>query len=473
MGTKSKLELSELYPIDGECLRFMRAHHGRWREIYRGTPPWAPEGRTHGWKGMGAAKMLCGYLAGLNTAECEIEVGRRDGPADRFVRETLRDNAFFYNLARYSELCEAMGGAVLKPYNNGRRLVIDFVDASCFYPISWDNRRILEGVFVSRMGRGDREYVRLEAHTMAAEGGEPCVVIENRLFEGGRGGTFGREVPLETLPELGALAPRAVFLREKPLFSYLYPASANNLSLGVPLGISRFAGAEETLRAVDAAFLEWQLDRAASRKRILAPAEWFRRRVSDDGEVETRWDEDTTVYQKLNYRAVEDQTPSVFAPSFEVERHLADLQGLLDLLCAQTGLSNGSLAFDGETGGGVKTATEVRSQNSRTFQTVAQNQRILGEAVGDLVETLLYLGRHPDFGMLPPGEQEISVRFDDSVTPDRESYISEGVSLAGRGLLSKHTFFTQYLQMTAEEAKAELRRLREEETVDAGGAVKG
>ena len=64
--------------------------------------------------------------------------------------------------------------------------------------------------------------------------------------------------------------------------------------------------------------------------------------------------------------------------------------------------------------------------------------------------------------------------FDDGVTQDRQTNISEGVMLVGAGLLSRFTFLTdrKYGQgLTEGEAREELERIREENRTDAAGAT--
>jgi hypothetical protein len=63
------------------------------------------------------------------------------------------------------------------------------------------------------------------------------------------------------------------------------------------------------------------------------------------------------------------------------------------------------------------------------------------------------------------------VAFDDGVTQDRQTNISEGVMLVSSGLLSKYKFLTdkKYGQgLTPEEAEEELKRIAQE---NAGNAV--
>jgi hypothetical protein len=69
----------------------------------------------------------------------------------------------------------------------------------------------------------------------------------------------------------------------------------------------------------------------------------------------------------------------------------------------------------------------------------------------------------------------VNITFDDGVTQDRQTNITEGVTLVGAGLLSKFKFMTdpKYGQgLTKEEAEAELQRIRAEGTGNAVDVTK-
>jgi A118 family predicted phage portal protein len=62
----------------------------------------------------------------------------------------------------------------------------------------------------------------------------------------------------------------------------------------------------------------------------------------------------------------------------------------------------------------------------------------------------------------------IKVSMDDGITQDRQTNINEGITLVGAGLMSKYTFLTdsKYGQnMTEEDARAELERIAQENTI--------
>jgi A118 family predicted phage portal protein len=120
----------------------------------------------------------------------------------------------------------------------------------------------------------------------------------------------------------------------------------------------------------------------------------------------------------------------------------------------------------------MKTATEVVSENSKTYKTIKTLQNQLRPSIEHLVRNIIDVAKL--YGMkydgqsiesLASGGYHVSVTFDDGVTQDRQTNINEGVMLVGAGLLSKYTFLTdrKYGQgLTPEQAEEELKRISEE-----------
>ena len=136
----------------------------------------------------------------------------------------------------------------------------------------------------------------------------------------------------------------------------------------------------------------------------------------------------------------------------------------------QVGFSAGTFTFDQHTG--LKTATEVVSENSKTYKTIKTIQNQIRPAIEHLVKNIIDVAvlYEMDFegqrieSLIAPG-YNVNITFDDGVTQDRQTNINEGVMLVGAGMLSKYTFLTdpKYGQgLTPEEAEAELARIKAE-----------
>ena len=155
-----------------------------------------------------------------------------------------------------------------------------------------------------------------------------------------------------------------------------------------------------------------------------------------------------------------------------VEEHIQAINAFLSILCLQIGFSAGTFTFDQHSG--IKTATEVISENSKTYKTIKTLQNQLTPAIERLVQNIidvavLYGMQHDGQSVesLAAGGYHVSVTFDDGVTQDRQTNLNEGVMLVGAGLLSKYSFLTdpKYGQgLTPEQAEAELARIKAEDS---------
>ena len=149
------------------------------------------------------------------------------------------------------------------------------------------------------------------------------------------------------------------------------------------------------------------------------------------------------------------------------------MNALLNLLCLQTGLSFGTFSFDAH--GGLKTATEVVSENSKTYKTIKNFQNQIVPAIKGLIDAIIEVAalygmtwQGQDIATLARSGYEVKVSLDDGVTQDRQTNINEGLTLVGAGLMSKFTFLTdpKYgINLTEDDALAELQRIRNESTI--------
>ena len=155
-----------------------------------------------------------------------------------------------------------------------------------------------------------------------------------------------------------------------------------------------------------------------------------------------------------------------------IEPHITGINGDLSILCAQIGFDPGTLSFDATKG--LKTATEVISENSKTFGTVKAHENLLKDALVEMVHAIFDLAVR--YGLtwqgqtvesLIAGGYDVSVTFDDSIIEDKNAEINRGVSLVGAGLLSKKKFMVDMLGYTPEDADNELKQIGEERRTSA------
>lgn len=383
---------------------------------------------------------------------CEINIS--DAGLSENIQGVLKDNNFIKKFQDYLEFKFAMGGMVIKPYVAEDKLKLSYVTADCFIPISWDHDVIREAVFPNEFKRGDKKYTHLEWHVW--EGEE--YIIRNEVYENKGSDDLGVKVSLKQFfPNLEEETRIEGYNR--PGFVYFKPNTANNFDPSSPLGISIFANALDTLHSLDIAFDSYQREFKLGKKRILVPDSAIKTVVDPDtGKISRYFDADDEVYQAFNMGDTEDKIHDISA-ELRVEEHVSAINSLLNLLAMQIGFSSGSFTFDGD---GVKTATEVVSENSKTFRTKQSHENLIEAGIQELIEAIVQVAELYDLFERPPKEYEVTVAFDDSIAEDQNAEISKQVQLVTNGLTSKKKAIMKIHGLSDEEAELLLKEIRED-----------
>lgn len=475
-----------------------------WKWIYKGyykawhlvpAPTILNPAATRTMAHMNTGKSVCAELASLVFGDCvEINVTREGwnsedpDPLGEFVADVLRRNAFPTKMQEHCEQALALGGGAIKVWFEPRRneqgaiipgegdMRIGYAMADQFVPTAWDNARVTEGVFISRVAKDGYYYTRLEWHKWNGE----TYVITNELYradmeKGERPDTtqdiLGIRVPLSDVYPM--LAEETTFKGlEQSLFTYYRTPIANNLDDNSPLGVSMYANALDTLRSIDTVYDSLLREFRLGKKRIIVPYNAVRTVVDPQTGNSIRYfDANCEAYEALNTDNPDQLKVMDNSMELRVEEHVAALNAYLNILCLQTGLSLNTFSFS--TGGGMKTATEVVSENSKTYKTVKTVQHQIRPAVEALVHGIITVASLYDVkwqgqsvAAMASGGYNVTVTFDDGITQDRQTNINEGMALVGQGILSKYTFLTdpKYGQgLTPEQATQELERIKSEQ----------
>ena len=476
-----------------------------WKMLYRGfysawhlvkAPTIANPDAERRMSYLNLSKAVCQELAGMVwTDQSDINLateGVGEGETDilsEYVHEVLRKNNFSVKMLEAIEQAAALGGEALKVWYevrhdqdgneipNSGAIKVGYCMADQFVPTAWDNSGISEGVFISRIAKGGYYYTRLEWHKWEGL----TYVITNELYRS--------EIKKANSPEsqdiLGYRYPLSViypYLNERTelgtiehsLFSYFRTPMANNVDDNSPLGVSIYANAMETLHALDICFDSFVREFRLGKKRIIVPARMIKQ-VTDPvtGKSVRYFDAYDETYEALSTDDPDSLRIQDNSVELRVEEHVAGINAFLNIFCLQVGLSAGTFSFDAK--GGLKTATEVVSENSKTYKTVKNFQNMITPAIKTLVNNIITVAAMYDVqfegrSIRSEAERgyEVSVLLDDGITQDRQTNINEGITLVNARLMSKYKFLTdpKYGQgLTEEEAMAELERIASESQV--------
>lgn len=501
-GTGISKEFKDIFEVGGVPAFNQFYYFGIfiWKYLYKGFySPWHrilaptienPRNRRD-LERMDIAKAICAELAGLVWSEqCEVHVSQEgaEQPPEEFVHDVLVKNGFWTKMQEHIEQVLALGGGAIKAWYEERRdgagnvipgsgrIRLGFCLADQFVPTAWDNAQVTDGVFISREAKDGYYYTRLEWHKWDGL----TYYISNEAFRAeykqpNPGITESQDILGFRYP-LNEIYP---FLNEETalqglttsLFAYYRTAVANNIDDNSPLGVSIYANAMSTLKALDICYDSFIREFRLGKKRIIVPAQCVRTVVDPDtGEMRRYFDASDEAYEALstdNPDALKIQDNSV---ELRIDEHERAINAFLSILCLQVGFSAGTFTFDRAQG--LKTATEVISENSKTYKTIKAQQLQVKMAIAKIVDAIIQIASLYDLEWngykirtLAAQGWETKVVFDDSILQDRQTNINEGILLTTNGLMSKKRFMVEKLGYTDEEAMKELEEIKNESSI--------
>jgi A118 family predicted phage portal protein len=382
--------------------------------------------------------------------KCEINID--DQPFEDYIKDVLKANSFNREYQRYLEYGFALGGHVAKVYFDGK-VRVSFVTADCFVPVRWSADEVQEGVFVTETTKGQDRYTLLEWHVW--EGQE--YIIKNELYKSKNREELGVKVPLpELYPDLEERV--GITGLSGPMFAYWKPNTANNFDFQSPLGISLFANALDTLKDLDAAFDSFQREFKLGKKRIIVSEKAIRTVVDTQTGQMRRWfDSSDEVYEAMD--TGDENMIQEVGTTLRVEEHIGAINAYLTILATQIGMSPGAFSFDAN---GLKTATEVISQNDETFRTKQSHETTVEAFVQRLIAIIADVSAL--YGVYrAPESYEVTVSFDDSIAEDATATANRQILLVGAGLQSKVRAIMKVQGVSKDEAEEILKAIVEEQ----------
>lgn len=384
---------------------------------------------------MGMAKQVAQEMATMICNE-KMEVSCDNEEVSAFIDPILDANGFIDTTQENAEYMMAVGGMVAEVYSDRNNIKVSYVSAENFIPLSWDvNKKIDQAIIVvEQTKKKDFTYTLLRSHLKKEDGDRTIYYIVNELYRSSvNDSTLGQPVDLSIIyPGLESYIefPNA----KRPFFAYCKPALANNLDPDTPLGISIFANAIDTLKSIDTVFDSLQREFKLGKKRLVIPNSWLRGVPDiDTGTMKTYYDPDDEIIQGMNVNDDKENYTDI-SPTLRAQEHISSLDALLKTLSAQTGFSANTFGFEAT---GLKTATEVVSENSKTFRSKQSNENNIGVFTAEVVESILWLADFLGLRPYPTEEYNVTSSFDDSIVNDKDAKINQQIALKGAGLQSR------------------------------------
>jgi len=383
-------------------------------------------------KSLNLAKSVCVDVADLLFNEkCEITVD--DPMINDYIVTVMDKNNMYVKLNEYQERKAAYGTVAYIPYWTSKGVKLNYVTAEKIVPLSWENGIVNELCVYSIFTYKNKDYFFTQLFYLNEDG---FYVIENLLLE--ETTTTCVEVDYSEIPGLKDIEPLIDTASVIKPFIVDRLNIANNIDDESPFGISVFANAIDTIMACDNIFDSWDNEFALGKKRIMVAPEAMN--------VETGlpvFDANDAVFYLLPESISPEGKPFVqeIDMKLRVKEHAEALQNMLNLFSSQCGLGENYYRFDN---GVLTTATQVISDNSKAFRRLRKHEIILEDVLVDLYRAIISVAsRRGDLPFMSDDEiydEEIIVKFDDSIIEDTETEVRRNMAEVSAGLLSPERY---------------------------------
>lgn len=421
--------------------------------IYTGKGTYARKQR----KSLGMAKTLSEDIADLLLNE-RVQITLSDETTGDYVNKVLRKNQFLVLGNDYQERKAYSGTVAYIPYlydaeatEDGiilsGKIGIDYVSASSIFPISWNNGQVTECAFTFTKTVARKKYVQIQIHRLH----QGQYIIENTVLKCQTGSREGKELteaewkqlkPFQTLSariETGSSEPQFVIDR----LNIVNNADEDNSN---PMGISIYANAIDVLKKLDIEYDSYSNEFDLGRKRIFVAPELVK---NADGSP--AFDPEDTVFYQLPDDYDNSQVGLIKEINMDLraEQHSKAINDDLNYLSLKCGFGTERYKFDSS---GVKTATEVISENSDMYRMIKKHEIILDDVLKQLVQIIIRLGIVLGEPLNP--DAEATIDFDDSIIEDKQAERQSDRQDVSMGAMALWEYRAKYYGETEEKAKA-------------------
>lgn len=399
--------------------------------------------------------------------QAEIKVD--DAAADKFIQEQLNNDRFTKNFERYLESCLALGGLAMRPYIDGEQVRVSFVQAPVFLPLQSNTQDVSSAAIVTKTTKGQGKkviyYTLIELHEWAKDG---KYTVSNELYRSDNQNIVGQRVPLsevyedlEETVELHGLS--------RPLFTYLKAPGMNNKDINSPLGLSIFDNAKTTIDFLNETYDQFMWEVKMGQRRVAVPAQLIQPTYTEEGGkvvVRHQFEVGQNVYEQFDSNDIDGGVKITdLTTPIRSEDYIKAINEGLSLFEMQLGVSAGMFTFDGKS---MKTATEIVSENSDTYQMRNSIATLVEQSLKELVISILEIAKIYNLytGEIPTMD-EISVDLDDGVFNDRNAEFDYWSKMVAAGFVPKTMAIEKTLNVTEEQAQEIYQSINDETMVSA------
>ena len=407
-------------------------------------------------KTMNMPKKVCEDFSNLLWSEkVEIKLDNKKNTEKLWKILDSKENQFSINFPAFIEKEYALGTMLTVEYKKNGKTIIDFIDGDIILPYKYTNSYINGIITVSRSVEGTdnkkKYYTLLTYHEY--ENGK--YLKTNELYVSKDENILGKQISFSD--KYVDVVEDEIIETEHPRFQVWKLPIANNFDTGSPMGISILANQLDKFKCIDIKYDSFNHEFSSGKRRILINRNAVKKKatgVDNNNNIvyASYFDASDDVYVAIE--GMDNEPIKDINFELRTQQHIEAIDAELNYLSAGVKLGNNFYSFDGT---GLKTATEVVSENSDTYRTKVQHQIPLYDSLYDLIACICE--------MEGIKYKEISITFDDSIIQDEEALINRGINLYNAGLISKEKFMTKYLHYEETEVQDELEKIKEDKKI--------
>ena len=404
----------------------------------------------------------------------QAEISAKDETLNKFLNDMLANDRFNKNFERYLESALALGGLAMRPYIDGDKVRVAFIQAPVFLPLQSNTQDVSSAAILTKTikseGKTNVYYTLVEFHEWVTKDGSEIgstkdknlYRITNELYKSDTGESLGQRVNLQELyPDLEPVTVLKDLSR--PLFTYLKTPGMNNKDINSPLGLSIFDNAKTTIDFINRTYDEFMWEIKMGQRRVIVPEQLTQLKVQDThGNIafKRRFDVEQNVYMQVGAGNMDSSNIIDLTTPIRSSDYISAISEGLKLFEMQIGVSSGMFTFDGQ---GVKTATEIVSENSDTYQMRNSIVALVEQSIKELCVSICELGKAVGIykGTIPELD-DISVNLDDGVFTDRHAELDYWMKMVAAGFATQKRGIAKTLNITEDEAAKELAEINGE-----------
>lgn len=401
-------------------------------------------------------KKLCEDFAKLLWSEkVQINLDNKANTEQLLQVLNSKENNFKVNFPNFLERVFALGTGVTVEYKKDGKTIIDYIDGDVVLPFSYTNSYINGLITVSRWETGSESEKRYYTHLTYHQFKDKKYIKMNEIYVSSVDTLLGRE--LDFKEEMPNVEEYKTYDTDNPHFQVWKPVIANNFDTDSPMGLSILANQIDKFKAIDIKYDSFNREFLTGKKRILIDRTAVKKKAVPDPETGnvnyvSYFDVNDEVYVAID--GMENQPVKDIDFKLRYQEHIDSINAELNYLSSGSGLGQNYYSFDGQ---GVKTATEVVSENSDTYRTKLHHQIMVQSGLEGLVKAICELEGIP--------YTSVNIAFDDSIIEDENTLINRGVMLYQSKVISLEKFMKKYLHYNEAEIQEEKKKIQDENKV--------